>query len=209
MVAGALRDSGQISGAGDLKADTHVCRVLGRSVVGKLVDAETAAQLARQMHPDPWHLDWPLWNLGRDYCHPNHPNCTACYLMAYCACTRNLTETEPNATVLPVTKIATEICITDEEAKAVEYFSDNEKGYLDWIAVNPTGYVMNCYKASGPYMLHRSDCYTIRNNKHFTTGQYSKACSNNKEEVTIWAKQELKKRGLPESGFQRCTRCNP
>ena len=91
----------------------------------------------------------------------------------------------------------------------MERFCDDEKGYLEWGTSNSTGYVINCYKASGPYMLHRSDCHTILNNKNFTTGQYYKVCSSNKEELTNWAKHERKKHGLPESELQRCTKCNP
>jgi len=91
----------------------------------------------------------------------------------------------------------------------MERFYDNEKGYLDWEASNSTGFVINCYKVSGPYMLHRSNCHTILDNKNFTTGQYYKVCSNDKEELMNWAKQERKKHGSLEPGVQRCTKCNP
>lgn len=85
MVVGALRDCRQIpEGASDLKADVHVCRVVGRAVSGEPTDPQTAAQLARQMHLDPWLLDWPLWNVGK-LCHARNPNCLQCYLAPHCA----------------------------------------------------------------------------------------------------------------------------
>jgi endonuclease-3 len=86
MIVGALRDCGQITGASDVKADVHVCRVLGRAVTGDPTDAETAVQLARQLHlADPWQLDWPLWNVGKSYCHPLNQDCPQCYLAPHCA----------------------------------------------------------------------------------------------------------------------------
>jgi endonuclease III len=88
MVVGALRDCKQITGASDLKADGHVCRVLGRAVSGEPTDEETAGKLARQMHPDPWQLDWPLWNVGKSLCRPSSPYCSRCYLGPHCAFNR-------------------------------------------------------------------------------------------------------------------------
>jgi endonuclease III len=86
MIAGALRDCGQISGVGDVKADVHVCRVLGRAVYGDQTDSEAALQLARQLYPsDPWQLDWPIWELGRTHCHVENPSCSQCYLAPHCA----------------------------------------------------------------------------------------------------------------------------
>jgi hypothetical protein len=86
----------------------------------------------------------------------------------------------------------------------VKRFYDDEEGYHDW-AANPGGYTLNCYKSTGPYMLHRADCHTLRNTKNLTTGQYYKVCSNEKEELTEWVKQSY------GSGFRfdRCKKCNP
>jgi hypothetical protein len=89
----------------------------------------------------------------------------------------------------------------------VKRFYDDEEGYHDWAAVNPRGYTLNCYKSksTGPYMLHRADCHTLRNTKNLTTGQYYKVCSNDKEELTEWVKQSY------GSGFRfdRCKKCSP
>jgi endonuclease III len=121
MIVGALRDCGQIQGASDVKADVYVCRVLGRAVTGKVIDANTAADLARQLHSaDPWQLDWPLWNVGRFYCHADHPNCLRCDLVSVCAYALDLPATEPSSTTERVevsseTKIGQ---ISYEQAKA-------------------------------------------------------------------------------------------
>jgi len=86
MIVGALRDCGQVKGeASDVKGDIYIRRVVGRAVSGKSTDAETAVQLARQLHPpDPWQLDAPLWRVGRDWC-KTKPMCSKCYLAPCCA----------------------------------------------------------------------------------------------------------------------------
>jgi endonuclease-3 len=69
-----------------VKADVHVCCVLGRVAYGKEMSAPAATELARQLNPmDPWQLDWPLWNVGKDYCTPQNPDCGRCYLAPHCA----------------------------------------------------------------------------------------------------------------------------
>ena len=53
----------------------------------------------------------------------------------------------------------------------MDTFYDNEEGYLSWVAANPKGYVINCYKSSDvPYRLHRADCYRLACQKNLTTG---------------------------------------
>jgi hypothetical protein len=86
MIVGALRDSDQIGGvASDVKGDVSVCRVLGRAIIGKPTDAETAVKLARKLHPaDPWQLDYSLWDIGSHWC-KTQPICSKCYLAPHCA----------------------------------------------------------------------------------------------------------------------------
>jgi endonuclease III len=88
MIVGALRDSDQIKGdSGDVKADLHIRRVLGRAVYGeeiKASEATKAIQLARTLSADPWSLDLPLWNVGKSYCRPTNPSCESCYLRPHC-----------------------------------------------------------------------------------------------------------------------------
>ncbi len=85
MIVGALHDCGQIQGTGDVKADVHVCRVLGRIFSGRPTNGAAAIEQARQLNPsDPWQLDWPLWNIGNALCRPKSPNCLKCYLAPHC-----------------------------------------------------------------------------------------------------------------------------
>ena len=79
MIAGALRDMHYVEGSGDVKADVHVCRVLGRLVSGKSIEPHVATELTRKINPsDPWQLDWPLWNIGKSLCHRSNPLCSQC-----------------------------------------------------------------------------------------------------------------------------------
>ncbi len=86
MIVGALMDCGYVSGKCDVKADVHVCRVLGRAVFGENASPEDAVELARELHPSqPWQLDLPLWTIGDTLCHPTkNPECSKCDLLLYC-----------------------------------------------------------------------------------------------------------------------------
>lgn len=88
MIVGALRDSAQLKGdSGDVKADRHLRRVLGRAVYGEEIRGTEAAkviQLTRNLSADPWQLDLPLWNVGKSCCRPTSPNCQNCYLQPHC-----------------------------------------------------------------------------------------------------------------------------
>jgi hypothetical protein len=85
MIVGALKDCSQISGASDVKADVHVCRVLGRVFFGKEAIPGAAIKLSRDLYPDdPWQLDGPLWNLGQGNCSDKSPQCAGCYLKSNC-----------------------------------------------------------------------------------------------------------------------------
>jgi endonuclease III len=87
MIVSALRDCGLVVGeTSDVKGDVYVSRVLGRSLRGRQVDAETAVELARQIYPaDPWQLDAVLWRIGNAFCHAKSPDCSAgCPLTARC-----------------------------------------------------------------------------------------------------------------------------
>jgi hypothetical protein len=45
-------------------------------VSGKIIEPESAVQLACQLHPaDAWQLDAKLWRIGKDYCHAKNPAC--------------------------------------------------------------------------------------------------------------------------------------
>ncbi len=85
MALGGLLDTKQIHGAGDVKADSNVCRVTGRVVDGIPTSPERATQLTRHMNaPNPWLLDWPLYRLGKDICPLSEPKCGKCYMNKLC-----------------------------------------------------------------------------------------------------------------------------
>lgn len=86
MVVGALFDTEQIGGAGELKADLHVTRVLGRVFVGEKVPVSEAHRVANEMIPGrSWMVDAPLYLLGKSRCRPTTPDCERCYLRQECA----------------------------------------------------------------------------------------------------------------------------
>jgi len=71
----------------DISADVHVRRVFGR-----LGLAETDASVeqlifrARSLCPEfPGLMDLPAWEIGRQWCRPKNPQCTACYLGEKCS----------------------------------------------------------------------------------------------------------------------------
>jgi len=88
MVVGALKDTNQIHGKGDVKVDIHVRRVLGRVFNGKEFPASSVNEVidkTREMYPsDPWQLDRSLFLLGRDICKAKSLNCEYCYLHDEC-----------------------------------------------------------------------------------------------------------------------------
>lgn len=86
MIVGALCDTKWIKSlGGDVKADRHLNRVVGRVFSGKAVCAERTIQLTRLMEGEnPWLLDKPIFDVGQKYCHPTSPDCAKCYLRAEC-----------------------------------------------------------------------------------------------------------------------------
>ena len=86
MIAGVLRDTGQLKGTGDVKADLHVRHVLGRVLTGDgPLPPTVATAVTREQYPaDPWRLDAPLYWLGRRVCKAPVPDCDRCYLRQIC-----------------------------------------------------------------------------------------------------------------------------
>ncbi len=97
MVLGALRDTEQIRGSSDVKADTHVRRVIGRIMLGRTASEAEASDLTRAIHrADPWALDRPLYCLGKDTssgsshdgcCRAGKPSCAMCIPAIVKVCT--------------------------------------------------------------------------------------------------------------------------
>lgn len=88
MIVGALIDTEQIEGTGDVKADTHVRKILGRVFKGdgfKANQAKECTEFARKIYPpNPWLLDQPLFLLGQQTCNEKAPDCPNCYLRQEC-----------------------------------------------------------------------------------------------------------------------------
>ena len=84
MIVGALWDTRQIDDVGELKADLHVRRVLGRVFTGGKVSADGAHEIANRIAEGPtWHLDEPLYRIGQRFCKPI-PRCRNCALNQIC-----------------------------------------------------------------------------------------------------------------------------
>ena len=70
---------------GDIAFDVHIRRVFlrtGLSIVDQLDDIVNSG---RENNPErPGSLDGPAWNIGRNWCRPNYPLCTACVLDGVC-----------------------------------------------------------------------------------------------------------------------------
>lgn len=85
MIIGALCDTRQIVGSGDVKADIHVRRVLGRVLIGELLSPDKAIEITRGMKPEnPWLLDKSLYLIGKSFCSASNPRCDKCYLSHEC-----------------------------------------------------------------------------------------------------------------------------
>ena len=74
MIVGALKDTKQIQGKADLKADSNVCRVLGRVFDNSEISPDRALEIADAMEPsNSWILDEALFSLGKSVCHKRQP----------------------------------------------------------------------------------------------------------------------------------------
>ena len=85
MIVGALLDTGQIEGRGDLKASLHSRRVLGRIFLCREATADEVLKIADRMEPgNSWLLDRYIYGLGQDVCR-RRPECGRCRLRRECA----------------------------------------------------------------------------------------------------------------------------
>jgi endonuclease III len=91
MCVGALIDTKQIDGSGDIKADVHVKKVLGRVIKGEPLTDKESIEYTRKMYPkNPWLLDRELYSIGREKCLNNECFCDNCYLKKECEYTKTL-----------------------------------------------------------------------------------------------------------------------
>jgi len=93
-------------------------------------------------------------------------------------------------------------------------FEGNDKAYLKWLKVNPSGFVVNMLRNQSPsYMiLHRATCRIISTYTEmakpggFTERQYIKVCASSLMEAKLWVLTH----GRPDGSFSNiCSRCNP
>jgi endonuclease III len=88
MIVGALIDTKQIEGRGDVKVDIHVRRVLGRILQAEefsLKQKDKVIEITREMNPEnPWLLDRPLYYLGKGLCTATMAWCTNCFIHSKC-----------------------------------------------------------------------------------------------------------------------------
>lgn len=71
----------------DISADVHVRRVFYRlGLCRKNATVEEVVYKARAMNPAfPGLLDFPCWEIGREWCKPRKPNCSHCYMSQHCS----------------------------------------------------------------------------------------------------------------------------
>lgn len=70
----------------DVSADVHVKRVFERlGLVGPDADVNQVIFRARSLSPKfPGLLDFPTWEIGREWCRPKQPKCHLCYMQSIC-----------------------------------------------------------------------------------------------------------------------------
>ncbi|MEN9923016.1 MAG: hypothetical protein RIS09_530 [Actinomycetota bacterium] len=75
----------------DIAPDVHVRRVMQRlGLISRSDSNDMAIFKAREMNPNyPGIFDSLFWRVGRDYCHPRHPECEKCPLNSLCETATN------------------------------------------------------------------------------------------------------------------------
>lgn len=70
----------------DISVDVQVRRTFKRlGLSGKDASDEVLIYRARELHPTyPGIFDLSLWEIGRNWCRPTNPICTACYMQKLC-----------------------------------------------------------------------------------------------------------------------------
>lgn len=70
----------------DISPDVHVKRVFKRiGFISQNANNDELIYSARELNPNyPGIFDLSAWQIGRNYCHPQKPDCKKCYLNKYC-----------------------------------------------------------------------------------------------------------------------------
>lgn len=70
----------------DISPDVHIMRVMERmGYVPKNASREMVVYKARDLNPEfPGIIDFPCWEIGRNWCKPNNPDCKNCKVKSEC-----------------------------------------------------------------------------------------------------------------------------
>jgi endonuclease III len=70
----------------DISPDVHIMRVMERmGYVPKNASREMVIYKARDLNPEfPGIIDFPCWEIGRNWCKPNNPDCKNCKVKSEC-----------------------------------------------------------------------------------------------------------------------------
>ena len=70
----------------DISPDVHIMRVMERiGYVPKKASKEMVIYKARDLNPEfPGIIDFPCWEIGRNWCKPNNPDCNNCVVKLEC-----------------------------------------------------------------------------------------------------------------------------
>lgn len=74
----------------DVSADAQVRRVFERlNLTNKGATEQEIIYKARSLNPEfPGLLDFPAWEIGRNWCRPRKPDCDSCYMKTVCPSSR-------------------------------------------------------------------------------------------------------------------------
>ena len=77
-------DVRELSGS-DIAYDVHLRRVMLRTRLAQTDNVAHMVEIARALHPNrPGELDFPMWDIGRQWCHKQSPDCDRCVLRTVC-----------------------------------------------------------------------------------------------------------------------------
>jgi hypothetical protein len=84
----------------------------------------------------------------------------------------------------------------------VREYRDDDAGYLDWLAANPDGYVINIRRSYNPTdgRVHRADCWTIsglNSGGKALTVPYVKVCAERRDDLFGWTLHQFEAPILP------------
>jgi hypothetical protein len=95
-------------------------------------------------------------------------------------------------------------------AVPLELFRDDDRAYLNWIAANSDGFVLNIERgrvqgalSPGEARVHLAVCWTISRPDQRYTDQWVKLCATDLEELDRWAV------GRGWGPIRRCGTCHP